>query len=189
MSKTTGKLPTTTRRNWIYEYDRIKLRKLGRADLPALLELKNESWESRHTIQFLNMEDQEKWFDSITTSTQTPTTLILVAVTEGDTGHDVNFGIFKLANIDWQSRKSEVGWDVYPEFRNRGWGKRMVIAGIKFCKEVMGLHRLNAEILTTNEASRRLALACGFVQEGLQKEAILRNGKWIDSEYWGQNLW
>jgi RimJ/RimL family protein N-acetyltransferase len=189
MFSKTAKVPSEAVRNWIYSHGDLKLRKLGRLDLPALLELKNESWVSRHSISFLNQEDQNQWFDSISGNTQTPHTLILVGMTEGDYGHDINVGIFKLTNIDWQSRRADAGWDIYPKHRGKGYGKKLVTAGCQFVKEVMGFHRLRAEILVTNEASRKCALAAGFVKEGVEREAVLRNGKWIDSEIYGVLFW
>jgi ribosomal-protein-alanine N-acetyltransferase len=173
---------------WMYKHrNGVRFRKVARHDLVALLELKNESWMSRHRIVFLNMDDQEKWFESLQThcSAYTPTDLVLVGITEDERGQDASFGIFKLINIDWQSRRAEAGWDVFPSYRKKGLGKKLVIAGTDFAKEVMGLHRLRAEILVTNHASRKCAEESGFRKEGVERSAIYRLGKYIDSELWG----
>lgn len=172
-------------RNSLFEYKGVRFRKLGRLDLTALMELKNESWEDRHAVHFLNMDDQGRWFDSLDQNTLTPSTLILMAMTEDQVGHDAAFGVFKLSAIDWQNRKASAGWDVFAPFRKKGLGKRLVAAGVQFAKEVLNLHRLRADILITNVASRKCALEAGFVKEGVEREAVLRKGTFIDSEIYG----
>lgn len=171
---------------YLYKHDNdIKFRKLDKSDLRDLLDLKSGSWYGTHRIALLNIQDQERWFERISDHPHTPNHLILVAVIEDETGHDKPCGIFKLLNIDWQNRRAEAGWDIYTSQRGKGLGKKLVKAGVHFAKEVLSLHRLSAEILVCNFASRQCAVKAGFVKEGHQKSVILRNGTYIDNEIYG----
>jgi RimJ/RimL family protein N-acetyltransferase len=49
----------------------------------------------------------------------------------------------------------------------------------------LGSHRVHAEIPATNEAAQKVVTFLGFRQEGLLKQAIIRDGKRIDNQIWG----
>jgi RimJ/RimL family protein N-acetyltransferase len=158
----------------------ITFRRLDRQDLPDLLELKRESWFGTHTVTLSNTHNQEKWFEEISKDTHCPRNLLLVAVI-----NDRARGIFKILNIDWQSRRAEAGWDIYKAHRRLGYGKEMVKAGVDYCFNVINLRRLDAQILENNEASLKCAKKAGFLCEGLQKKAIFKNGKYLDNYLFG----
>ena len=53
---------------------------------------------------------------------------------------------------------------------------------IKFIFNDMKLHRIEADILPTNIASKRLVEKLGFVQEGISRGFMRLNNKWQDHE-------
>ena len=55
-----------------------------------------------------------------------------------------------------------------------------VAATVSFVFHGLGLHRLEAACVPTNEASRRLLMKVGFTQEGYAREYLRINGKWRD---------
>lgn len=158
----------------------VAFRKADKCDARNLLYLKNESHFGTHTVTFANIISQEAWLDSISHETHCPRNLVLIANFQVLTsGYDA--GVFKLFNIDWQNRKAEVGWDVYRDFRKQGYGKKLVEAGVAFAFKILNLHRLDAQILVTNEASLKCAEAAGFIIEGRQKQVIFKDGKYVDN--------
>lgn len=160
----------------------VSFRKVDKHDASLLLDLKNESWFGTHTVTLANYISQEKWIESISCETHCPRNLVLVAGCEfANTPNHYDFGIFKLLNIDWQNRKAEAGWDVFKEYRGKGKGKKLVKVGVDFAFNVLNLHRLDAQILITNETSLKCAIATGFQIDGRQNEAIFKNGKYIDN--------
>lgn len=162
----------------------ISFDKVTKEDLSSLLELKNESWETTHNISLLNIENQLAWYEAICKEDiHTPKNLILMASAE--TTSVVKVGVFKLFHIDWYNMKADAAWDVFAEFRNHGLGKKVSQAGVDFAKDVLGLRKLNAEILENNPASMKCALAAGFEQEGVKKEEVLRQGKFLNSHVMG----
>ncbi len=166
--------------NYLYQHNDIGFNKLESSDLGSLLTLKNESWFGTHRASMLNSSDQRRWFDNLDTDPHTPSQLYLMASTPED-----KFGLFKILNIDWQSRRAEAGWDVFSNFRGQGLGKKLVAAGVGFARDVLQLHRLRAEILATNEASMKCAEAADFVREGCERQAILKKGVYVDSFIYG----
>jgi RimJ/RimL family protein N-acetyltransferase len=94
-------------------------------------------------------------------------------------------GIFKVFGIDYQNRTADTGWDIFEDHRGKGFGKKLVAAGAAFCFNILNLHRLNAEILSTNVASLRCAEAAGYVLEGTRRQAVHKEGKYVDSHILG----
>lgn len=158
----------------------VQFFKLTRRDLPLLWKLKQESWPFTHHITITTPEEQEKWFDSLDSHPHSPRNLVLVA-----DGPVPNFGIFKIANIDYISRSADVGWDVFEENRGQGLGKQLVAAGAAYCVQTLNLRRLTAEILATNVISQKCAEHAGFVVEGRKREAIHKQGYYVDSLIYG----
>ena len=49
----------------------------------------------------------------------------------------------------------------------------------------LGAHRIHAEIPSTNVAAQKVVTSLGFRQEGVMKQAILRDEGAIDNQIWG----
>jgi ribosomal-protein-alanine N-acetyltransferase len=56
----------------------------------------------------------------------------------------------------------------------------------QFAFDHVGLHRLEAACLPSNEASRRLLLKAGFSEEGFAREYLHINGRWQDHLLFGK---
>ena len=165
----------------MYTYNGVTLLKLSRGELPLLWKLKQESWANTHQITINTLEEQEEWFRSLDTSSCSPRQLILMAHSEST----ANFGIFKLLNVDYVNRTANVGWDVFEDYRGQGLGKALVVAGSAFSLQMLNLHRLNAEILSTNVASSKCAEFAGYIVEGTKRSAVHKLGKYVDSHVLG----
>jgi RimJ/RimL family protein N-acetyltransferase len=162
----------------------IVLRKLEESDLDLLLELKRESWPYTHHTTIANRSDQQRWFQSLSGNVHAPESVVLSAGV-AEEKDPTAFGIFKCFGVDYINRNAQVGWDVFASHRGNGLGRRIVSAGAAFCFEILNLRRLTAEILADNERSRRCAEGCGFRKEGCHREAVYRNGRYVDSLIFG----
>lgn len=169
----------------MYKHEGLTFRKIEETDLQCLQELKEESWFGTHSVSFLNKEAQKKWFLSLDTHPIHPSNLVLAVDEHFSFSNHITVGFFKVFNIHWVNRTADVGWDVRSKFRGHGYGSKIVRGGTALCFELLNLRRLNAEILVTNEPSRKCAEKAGFVLEGTKREAIEREGKLIDSQMWG----
>ena len=169
----------------MFSHDSITLRKLERGDLKLLSELKQESWFVTHHVTIVNNEDQERWFEKLDEHPHHPANLFIIAETVGAYGYSIPIGLFKLTSIDWINRQADVAWDVFKINRGQGFGSKLVKAGTSFAFEILNLHRLNAEILETNKASMKYAIAAGYKQEGCKKAAIFKRDRYVDSHIYG----
>jgi len=130
----------------------VMFRKADTGNAQILLDLKNESHFGTHTLTLANYTSQVAWLESISHETHCPRNLVLMAALDQTTQYavDFDFGVLKLFHIDWQSRRAEIGWDVFKDFRQKGYGKKLVKAGVDFAFHMLNLHRLEAQILVTN---------------------------------------
>jgi RimJ/RimL family protein N-acetyltransferase len=173
----------------VFKYDNIVYRKLGREHLQKLLELKMESWSYTHNTTIANLDDQNRWFDSLDSDVHCPRNLVLTARdapngqwSDSDVGQlNSIIGIFKIFNINYVNGSADVAWDVLKDFRHNGYGKRIVAGGVRFCVDVLNLRRLSAEILERNESSMKCAMAAGFKREGVKIKAVYKSGVYVDS--------
>jgi ribosomal-protein-alanine N-acetyltransferase len=77
---------------------------------------------------------------------------------------------------DKAHHRTEIGYDLRPEY----WGKRImpeaITTLINFGFEVMGLHRIEATTHTENQRSQRVLEKLGFQREGVLREYYCRDG-------------
>jgi RimJ/RimL family protein N-acetyltransferase len=150
----------------------ITLLKLSAEHLPILTQLKNESWFGTHNVVFVTPEDQMRWYESINAHT---TRIFIVYL------RDMAIGTYKLFNIDWVNRKYDMSYDIIRQYRGNGYSKLLIQAGLDFSFNILNMNRIDAEVIETNHISKQVLLKAGFKQEGVKRECIYRDGKYIDS--------
>lgn len=155
----------------------VSLRKIEKEDLSLLKELKDESWFGTHNVTIVNMTDQEKWFDKITSCSKS---LMLIAIKENKA-----IGLYKIMDIDWVNRSYNSAHDVFKKYRGHGFGYLVLEAGVDFGFEVLNMNRIDTEVLANNIASHKTALFAGFVPEGTRRMAVHKCGEYIDSNFYG----
>jgi len=151
----------------------IRLVKISKKDLPSLRDLKNESWFGTHNISFVNLTDQEKWFETLNPQK----TLILKAIND----NEEVVGLYKIQNIDWVNRKYDSAHDIFERHRGRGYSKPVLEAGVDFGFEVLNMNRIDTEVLENNIASLKSAIWVGYIKEGLKRKCIHKCGEYLNS--------
>lgn len=73
-----------------------------------------------------------------------------------------------------------LGYWIGERFARQGYMSDAVRALIPFIFTTLGLHRIEAACLPSNEASRSLLGKAGFREEGLARRYLLINGEWRD---------
>ena len=66
------------------------------------------------------------------------------------------------------------------EVVGQGYGTQATKAVIRYGFEQVGLHRIHLGVLAFNPRAQRVYEKCGFVREGLERDALLWDGEWID---------
>ncbi|NNC95798.1 MAG: GNAT family N-acetyltransferase [Chitinophagales bacterium] len=77
-----------------------------------------------------------------------------------------------------------LGYQMDEEEVNQGYMTEGLKKGIEFIFESVGLHRIEANIMPSNERSARVVKKLGFTNEGSAKDYLKINGKWEDHNHW-----
>ncbi len=88
-------------------------------------------------------------------------------------------GEVSFSRLRWFNRKAELSLILKKEHQEKGYAKKILKTIIDFAFNRMNLHRLEAEIIKTNERSLKLIESLGFVFEGELREAKYQNGKYV----------
>lgn len=114
---------------------------------------------------------QMKWFERMEADKET----IRLAVQDEQEGRLIGYTGFW--HIHWRDRRAEHALVVGDaRYQGRGIGREIIMTCARYAFEEMDLHRLDANILETNAASRKAYEACGYRVEGLLREHALRGG-------------
>lgn len=90
-------------------------------------------------------------------------------------------GAVDLYEIDMLNRRAYVGIMIAPGFRNRGYGTAVLESAARYCRDVLGLHRLWAEVAADNAASRALFARAGYKAVAILPERYRRNDTYADT--------
>ena len=82
-------------------------------------------------------------------------------------------------------RHKGVIWGMYvaPEARGRGVGRALLAAVIERARSLAGLEQIVLDVVTVNEAARRLYRAQGFEVYALERRAMKQAGVYYDVEH------
>ena len=73
-----------------------------------------------------------------------------------------------------------LGYSLDKDYINKGYMTEAVNEVTHYAFEVVKLHRIEANIMPRNIASKRVLEKCGFIEEGYSKNYLYINGVWED---------
>jgi len=82
--------------------------------------------------------------------------------------------------FDIYNNKGEVGFVLNREFWGAGIATEALERIIEFGFRELRLHRLEARVMVGNSASRAVLEKCGFMKEGVLREAVFAHGEYKD---------
>jgi len=153
----------------------IYMRPIERADLKQMVKLRSspDVWMHLGDIRMISLHEQEQWYEEMLDDI---TRCYYIVGTQG-----VNFiGIVRLDEIDTINRSIRVGGDLFPEFQGQGYGQKMMELIKRYCFRFLNVHRIWLLVLDTNERAKKVYRQAGFIDEGRQREAIFRDGRYVD---------
>jgi RimJ/RimL family protein N-acetyltransferase len=104
----------------------------------------------------------------------------VVEVSTGDLA-----GTASLWGIHTHNRNAHIGLTLLPAVRGRGLGTDVVKVLCGYGFSILGLHRLQIETASHNEAMRKTARRAGFTEEGIQRQAWWTAGQFVDDVIFG----
>ncbi|MEI4768108.1 GNAT family protein [Psychrobacillus sp. FJAT-51614] len=85
-------------------------------------------------------------------------------------------GTVGLNNLIITGRRTEIGYDLLPEYWRKGIISEAVNTVIQYCFKELDLFRIGAVTFPQNESSNKLLLKLGFEKEGLLRGYLYQNG-------------
>lgn len=160
---------------------RVRLRAIEREDIPTFVRWLND----REVTQFLITNSpfskamEEKWFEG---QLGRPTHEGQILAIEAKVGADwLHIGNTGLHDADPVSHAAEFGIMIGEKaYWNQGFGGEATRLMLQHGFDDMNLHRIFLRVYATNLRAIACYKAAGFLQEGVLRQAIYKNGAYID---------
>ena len=96
-------------------------------------------------------------------------------------GNDQYIGNIYLTDVDYINRHAQFHILLGDEsVWGKGYGVEATSLMLNYGFNERNLHRIYSQVLTSNTASMKMHKTCGFVQEGVKRQAVYKNGKYHD---------
>jgi [ribosomal protein S5]-alanine N-acetyltransferase len=89
------------------------------------------------------------------------------------------YGGIGYNNLSREHRKAELGFWLLPEHWRKGIVSEAMPPVLRYGFEQLGLHRIEAQVESENEGSKRSLLKAGFRHEGCLRDAEIKGGRFI----------
>jgi RimJ/RimL family protein N-acetyltransferase len=165
------------------ETDRLWFRAPQTADAPFFNQALQDPRIRRNLLigrYPFNVESSRKWVES---RTEAPAAdgLTDVIMTFGLKGQDQPLGNSGLHRISMIHRNAE--WGIFigrPEHWGKGFGREVAGAMLRYAFDTLNLHRVYLRVNADHEPGIRSYRAAGFKDEGVLRQAIFVDGKYVD---------
>jgi RimJ/RimL family protein N-acetyltransferase len=67
-----------------------------------------------------------------------------------------------------------------PAMVGQCYGTEATRAVVRYGFDTVGLHRISLGVYAFNPRARRVDEKCGFLHEGIERQALYRQGEWVD---------
>lgn len=157
---------------------RVRLRALRREDSALLYE-----WINQRELVIFNASyhpvsdvDHESWLESML---KKRFDLVIFVIEDIASGQAI--GSCQLFNINWRHRSAELQIRIGDQlFQNQGLGSEAVQLLCRFGFDDLNLHRIYLSVFKKNERAIDAYRKCGFVEEGVMREAAFIDAQWLD---------
>jgi len=154
--------------------ERIILREIEEDDLNSIVKWRNDPDILRWLFSYLplNKTKQRKWYEKyLNDDTQQ---IFIIEVKE----EKIPIGTVGLTNIDYKNQRAELGVLIGDEsWQNKGNGKEALDLLIMFVFDEINIRKIKATVFEENTPAIRLYKSCGFVEEGVLKKEVYKNGE------------
>lgn len=161
----------------MFWYNKVGIRPVEYEDLEFLIELRSypEVWMNLGKIEMLTRYKQDKWYKSLYDKGDGTKKYYVLMKEDKDP-----IGMVRTDEIDYINSNMRVGGDILPNYHDNGYGADMMDLIIHYGFDYMNMHRLWLMVLENNDRALHLYKKHGFIEEGVQRKAIYRNGEYLD---------
>lgn len=164
--------------------DRISLRTIEESDLEFLNRNVNDPRVRRPLTSAspANMAQSEAFFEDVVSDDDGVNLLICI---DGDEGEPEPVGDIALFKVHDRTRWGEIAIAIHPDHWGDGYGTEASEVLVEYAFDERNLHRLQARVMASNDASRRVWEKLGFELEGRLRENQFDDGEYVDTLYFG----
>lgn len=167
-------------------HEPVSLRRLTPGDYAAWAQLRGDSrthltaWEQEWSADDLSRSAFRRRLRFYERQARASTGLSLAIFSSDETAM---VGGLSLTNIRFGAVRSGVlGYWIGAPFTKKGYGRAAVEAILRHSFHTLDLNRVEAACQPENAASKKLLERCGFAREGLARDYLRINGRWLDHE-------
>ncbi len=158
----------------------VVLRVVEKKDIPLLLLWFNDPEVIQYLQFYLPLMElqEEKWLEQKSFSENDVVFLIEAIMEDGSLKP---IGTCGLHEIEWKNRKATAGIAIgEKDFWSKGYGTEAARLIIEYAFNQLNLHRLGTSVYDFNERSIGMQKKVGFQVEGRRRQAIFKNGRYVD---------
>ncbi|MBP3344916.1 MAG: GNAT family N-acetyltransferase [Clostridia bacterium] len=100
-------------------------------------------------------------------------------------GSNKLIGSLHLGKISSTHKCCEIGWGLNPKFQKQGYAIEAAKSFVDYIFNKFGMHKIGVLVWEGNLASQTLVKKLGFCEEGRERQARFKNGKYIDVLHFG----
>ena len=159
----------------------IRLRAIEREDIPRFVRWLADPEVIRYTTinSPFSRAMEEKWFDQQLAVPITEGQTLAVEVSVGDNW--VHIGTTDLHKVESVNNSAEFGLMLgEKDYWHKGYGLKTTELMLKHGFEDMNLNRIYLFVFPENMFAVKAYETAGFVKEGVQRQALYKNGKYHD---------
>lgn len=159
--------------------DTVQLRTVEEEDLSFLHEhiVDDRIWRPLGRSTPMNRMQEEEYFENVITDEDSVHLLV---------AHDEEpVGMVGLDPINWRDDTAHIGYWISPDHQQQGYATEAVSLVVTYGFEELGLHRIAANVFSTNTPSKRLLESIGFKEEGRLRETTVIEGQRRDTIKYG----
>ncbi len=152
---------------------------MEREDIPTFVRWFNDPEVRRYLMMYgpMSRAQEEQWFERMLGRTDEFLFAIEAAVAHGWT-HIGNLGLHR---VDWKNRTATLGMVLgEKEYWGKGYGTDAGSVVLRFAFHELNLHRVELETYSFNPRAMRCYEKLGFIQEGVRRKALYREGQYHD---------
>ncbi len=164
--------------------EKVLLRPVRRSDLESFLKWFNDPEVTQYLAIYTPMTEmaEEKWIDGL--ATRTADAVFVIEAIEA--GGSKPIGTTGLHSINPKDHNATFGIAIgEKDYWSQGYGTEACRLLVRYGFEQLNLHRINSGVISFNERSLRMHRKVGFKEEGRQREALFKNGKFYDHVNFG----
>lgn len=161
----------------MYNYKDLAFRVILEEDLEPLMRLHNDksTFLNLALIHLVDREDQKEWLKRLHSKSTDKRFVICLS-----SSPQTIVGRCRIQNIDFQNSNAEIGLDILPEERGKGYGVMAYEMLLEFLFLHFNMNMVYLKVASYNENALTLYSKLGFEQTGYLKNYLYRHGRYMN---------